>query len=170
MDTLARLGAVAPAFELPDLNGNVHALRDQAGRITVLNFWSVECPWSAHADPHVVTAADQAGADLWAIACCDGEQVDEIRRVAERRGLKTVLLDPAQQVADVYQALATPHTFVIDAHGVLRYRGAPDDTGFGFRVATRSYLAEALTALKAGRLPDPAETLTRGCAIVRRFG
>ena len=169
MDTVARPGAAAPAFELPDIDGRVHRLQDQHGRITALNFWSAECPWSAHADPHVIAAADQARADLWTIACCDGEPVDAIRRVAERRGLKTVLLDPAQQVADLYQALATPHTFVVDAHGILVYRGAPDDTGFGFRAATRSYLAEALAAVRAGRLPDPAETPTRGCAIVRRL-
>ncbi len=168
MDPVARLGAPAPGFELPDVHGNVHRLREQAGRIIVLNFWSVECPWSAHADPHVIAAAQDPGTDLWTIACCNGESLEDIRRAAQERGLKSVLLDPGQAVADLYQASATPHTFVIDAHGILRYRGAPDDTGFGFRAATRSYLEEALAALRAGRLPDPAETPARGCAIVRK--
>ena len=116
-----------------------------------------------------MAAVDGVEADLWTIACCDGEALDHIRQVATARGLKTVLLDPAQAVADAYQAQATPHTFVVDEQGVLRYRGAPDDTGFGFRPATRSYLADALAALRTGSLPDPAETPARGCAIVRRL-
>lgn len=169
MDPLARPGAAAPLFELPGIEGRLYRLRDQRGRTTVLNFWSADCPWSAHADPRVVAAVDGVEADLWTIACCDGEAPDHIRQVARQRGLKTVLLDPAQAVADVYQAMATPHSFVIDGRGILRYRGAPDDTGFGFRPATRNYLADALVALRTGRLPDPAETPARGCAIVRRL-
>jgi peroxiredoxin len=169
MDSLALVGAAAPDFALPDIDGGVHRLAAQRGRITVLNFWSVACPWSEHADPQVVAAASADSVDLWTIACCYGESPEDIRRVAEARGLKTVLLDPHQSVADVYRAMATPHTYVIDRKAILVYRGAPDDTGFGFRPGRRSYLAEALAALKAGRLPDPAETQTRGCAIVRRL-
>jgi len=169
MDPVARLGGPAPVFELPDINSKVHRLRDRAGRIVVLNFWSVECPWSAHADPQVIAAAQGPTIDLWTIACCDGESLEDIRRAAQERGLKTVLLDPGQAVADLYHASATPHTFVIDADGILRYRGAPDDTGFGFHPATRSYLEQALAALRAGRLPDPADTPALGCAIVRRL-
>ncbi|HKY83469.1 MAG TPA: redoxin domain-containing protein [Anaerolineales bacterium] len=170
MDPVARLGAPAPGFELPDINGKVHRLPDRPGRIVVLNFWSVECPWSARADPQVMAAVQGSTTDLWTIACCSGESLEDIRRVAQERGLKTVLLDPNQAVADLYQASATPHIFLIDTDGVLRYRGAPDDTGFGSRPATRSYLEQALTALKAGRWPDPAETPALGCAIVRRLG
>ncbi len=169
MDPVTQLGAPAPAFALPDINGEVHRLRDRLGRILVLNFWSVECAWSAHADPHVIAAAHGAAADLWTIACCAGESPEAIRRAAQERGLKTILLDPDQAVADLYGTSATPHVFVIDAEGILRYRGAPDDTGFGFRPATRSYLEEALSAIKAGRLPSPEKTPALGCAIVRRF-
>ncbi len=169
MDPVAKLNAPAPAFELLDTHGKVHRLRDHLGRTLVLNFWSVECPWSAQADSRVNAAAQDAAADMWTIACCHGESLEDIRRAAHERGLKTVLLDSAQAVVDLYQASATPHIFVIDTDGILRYRGAPDDRGFGSRPATRSYLEEALTALKAGRLPDPAETPARGCAIVRRL-
>ena len=169
MDPLARVGALAPAFGLPDLDHRVFRLADQRGRITVVNFWSVECPWSAHADPVVLGAVQKAGADLWTIACCDGELPKAIRQTAQERGLKIILLDPDQAVADLYGASATPHVFVVDALGFLRYQGAPDDTGFGFHPPTRSYLDEALTALRTGRLPDPAETPALGCAIVRRF-
>jgi peroxiredoxin len=161
-------GDRAPRFCLQDLEGRRQALEDLLGRRVVLNFWSAECPWARRADPVVAAAARGAGVEVWTIACCAGEPLDDIRREASARRLGTVLLDPDQSVVDAYDARATPHVFVIDEHGILRYQGAPDDTGFGFTSPTVDYLSSALRALAEGRDPDPAETPARGCAIVRR--
>jgi peroxiredoxin len=167
MDSLT-VGEPAPRFALPGLDGQVLRLEDQVGRITVLNFWSAECPWSAKADAAVQQAVQDAGAELWTIACCAGEPTETIRSAASTRGLAPVLLDPDQAVADRYHAQATPHIFVVDGRGTLRYRGAPDDADFGHPAPSRSYLAEALDALREGRDPDPRETPAQGCAITRR--
>jgi hypothetical protein len=56
---------------------------------------------------------------------------------------------------------------VIDATGILRYRGAFDDVTFRQRTPARFYLKEAVEVLLAGKLPDPAETQPYGCTIVR---
>jgi len=167
MDSVIAPGLPAPPVDRPDLDGVLRRLEDQRGRLTVLNFWSAECPWSEKGDHEILAAARQADADLWAIACCAGETLERIRQIALERGLSVVIPDPDQTVADRYRAIATPHVFVIDADGVLRYRGAPDDTGFGFSPPSRGYLAEALHAVRQGRAVDPAETDARGCAIVR---
>jgi peroxiredoxin len=168
MDPVIAPGIPAPDVNLRDLGGVLRCLEDQRGRLTVLNFWSAECPWSERTDAVALDAARQADADLWTIASCAGESQARILEVATERGLPVVLLDPDQAVADRYQAQATPHLYVIDADGVLRYRGAPDDAGFGTPAPTRSYLAEALHAIRQGRTPDPSETQAQGCAIVRR--
>jgi len=55
----------------------------------------------------------------------------------------------------------------VDRAGVLRYRGAVDDTSFRQRVPTRSYLDEAVDALLDGRLPTVAEVPAFGCSIIR---
>jgi hypothetical protein len=70
-------------------------------------------------------------------------------------------------VADRYGAQTTPHLFVVDEAGVLRYAGAPDDVGFRQRVPSRDYLADAVGALLEGRAPEPASTAAFGCALVR---
>jgi hypothetical protein len=70
-------------------------------------------------------------------------------------------------VADLYQALTTPHVFVIDRDGILRYAGAVDDVSFRQRRPTRFYLDEAVEALLDGQLPAVAETPAYGCTIVR---
>ncbi|MGH2627440.1 MAG: hypothetical protein ACRDHY_12405, partial [Anaerolineales bacterium] len=120
----------------------------------------------------VLQAVRETGGDVWywPIAANAGEETAQIEAAARERGLEVVLLDPDQKVADEYGALTTPHIFVVDREGILRYAGAPDDASFRQREPTRSYLGEALMALIAGRLPEVQETPGRGCALVRFAG
>jgi peroxiredoxin len=170
MDSVARVGEAAPDFRLADLDGQGHSLETARGQILVLNFWSAECEWSRRTDPSVLAAV--AGMDdsvrLWAVACNQGEGVEELRQAAVQAGLPVVLLDRDQRVADAYGAAATPHVFVIDTQGVLRYAGAPDDSTFRKPVPEHTFLKEAISALVSGREPPTRQTLARGCAIVRR--
>jgi peroxiredoxin len=168
-EILITTGSPAPEFTLPDLTGERHSLADYRGGVVVLNFWSAECPWSERADKIIkprLTALKPA-MSLLSIASNANEPVDEIRKAAAARNVSPVLLDSDQSVANLYQAKTTPHYFVIDARGVLRYQGAPDDATFRQREVTQEYLIEALEALMAGRTPDPEQSLPYGCALVR---
>jgi len=90
-----------------------------------------------------------------------------LARAAGQRGLPLVLIDADYQVADLYSAQTTPQLFLIDQDGILRYQGAFDDVTFRQRRPTQNYLRMAVEALLAGRRPDPAQTLSQGCSIVR---
>ncbi len=70
-------------------------------------------------------------------------------------------------MADLYEAQTTPHAFVIDRQGVLRYAGAVDNVAFRQRTATRFYVEEAVEALLEGRQPPVSEQPPFGCAITR---
>src|SRR5713101_4460799 len=48
-----RTGAVAPDFELVDLDGNVVRLRDLRGRAVVIEFGSYTCPIFSDRVPHM---------------------------------------------------------------------------------------------------------------------
>lgn len=85
------------------------------------------------------------------------------------RGIDFVLQDLDCKVANDYAAQTTPHAFVIDAGGVLRYQGAVDDVTFRKRNPERFYVADALLALLDGRLPDVQETPAYGCSIIRHI-
>lgn len=169
MDTLIQTGQPAPGFSLPDLQGSLHHLEEARGRILVLNFWSAECPWAERADRDVtrLSSAWGEGVLLWTIASNSNEPTELLQRVSESRGLKPVLHDARQQVAALFGAQTTPHFFVLDPQGVLSYQGALDDVTFRQREPKHFYLHEAVQALLAGRLPEPAETPAYGCAIVR---
>ena len=160
-----------PDFELPDLQGNLHKLSDYLGKIVIVNFWSAECPHSERADRSTMACLVQweGEVELLSIASNRNESAQMVAEAAKARRLPTVLLDSQHVVADLYEAVTTPHAFVLDQEGLLRYRGAVDDVTFRRRQATRFYLEEAVEALLDGRLPDVQETPAYGCAIVREI-
>jgi hypothetical protein len=163
------LNQPAPGFALPDLNGRLHNPREALGNILIINFWSADCPWAKRADQELLSSLKQwgSGVELFTLAANANEKVVDIRYTALERGLEPVLLAAGSQVVAEYGAVTTPHFFVLDASGILRYRGGLDDVNFRQRNPTRHYLLEAVDALRSAHLPDPAETASYGCTIVR---
>ncbi len=169
MDSLIQINQPAPEFELPDLKGVLHRLAVAQGQVLVLNFWSSECPWAQRAD-EILTELKPAWEDrveFWSIASNANETDEQLALAAAAREPGLVLRDAEHVVAALYGAVTTPHFFVIDGQGVLRYRGAPDDTSFRQREPTVHYLNDAVEALLNGRETNPAETAAYGCTIVR---
>jgi len=103
------------------------------------------------------------------IAANRNESAQMVAEVAKTRRLPGVLMDAELIVTDLYDAVATPHVFVIDRAGILRYRGALDNMKFRQPGVTRFYLEEVVAALLDGRDPPWQETLAYGCAIVREI-
>jgi peroxiredoxin len=159
----------APDFELPDLNGILHRLSDDRGRIVIVNFWSCECPHSERTDSAITAKLAQWGGDVvvLSIASNRNEKLEDVKKVSEARRLPIVLLDADCRVADLFDAQTTPHVFVIDRGGILRYRGAVDDATFRQRKPARFFLDEAVESLLAGHSPALTETPAYGCTIVR---
>jgi peroxiredoxin len=163
------LDQLAPEFTLPDLEGRIHMLSDYRGRLVVLNFWSAECPHTKRADREIMAAYEEWGQEvvLLPVAANTNETQSQIASVSQDRGLPLVLRDADQAVADRYEAQTTPHAFLIDRQGFLRYRGAVDDVTFRQPEPTRFFLGEAVKAVLSERLPEQAETQPFGCIIVR---
>lgn len=168
---MMQLGQLAPDFELQDLNGNLHKLSTYRGKIIILNFWSAECPHSERTDNLMLDLARQWGdrVSLLPIASNRNESIQMVEEAAKTRRVPIVLMDVNQVVADLYGAITTPHVFVVDPEGVLRYRGAVDDVKFRQPKATRFYLKEVMEALLHDHKPTLEETLPYGCAIVREI-
>jgi len=166
-----KLNQPAPVFELPDLRGNLCKFSDYRGRIVILNFWSCECPHSARADGLMMKWLEEWGGnvELLSIAANKNESAQDVETAARSRGIPKVLIDAEHVVADLYKAVTTPHVFVVDRDGILRYRGAVDDVTFRNRTASRFFLKEAVDALIEGHSPTLTETPAYGCTIVREI-
>ena len=70
-----------------------------------------------------------------------------------------ILIDADTKVAAAYGAKTTPHCYVIDGEGVLRYMGAFSDR------AETNYVLKAVTAIKNGSTVSPAEMRPWGCGV-----
>jgi hypothetical protein len=135
----------------------------------VVNFWSCDCPHSERTDRSLMATFIQWGDEvaMLTIAANRSESAEAVAEAATARRLPRVLIDAEQVVADLYEAQTTPHAFVIDREGILRYRGAVDDVAFRQKVATKFYVEAAVEALLEDRLPAVQETPAFGCVIVR---
>lgn len=162
----------APDFSLSAVNGSRVSLSDYRGSFVVLTFWSAECPWSRRADVLLVYRSlswTPKGVNIVGVASNVTETENEIAHEIEKRGIRyPVLLDLEQSVADAYKAQTTPHFFVLDKRGIVRYTGALDDASFKQPRPKVLHLDRAVAALLENRTPDPAVTLPYGCAIVRQ--
>jgi peroxiredoxin len=171
MDALNKLqiGQNAPDFHLIDINGNSHSLEDFLGKVVVVNFWSAECLWTRRTDETLQLLLQDWGEQvvLLSVASNVHEDPELVRAAANERRLPYLLLDEKAKLADLYRAQTTPHLFVIDRQGILRYQGAFNNITFRQRTATKNYLRQAVEAVLAGEDPDPAETPAYGCTIVR---
>lgn len=166
------LGTIVPDFTLNDLLSNKpFVLSEQRGKLLLLDFWSIECPWSQHYDAYFVEQVprwQEAGITFWMINSNVNETPEEIRVKAKELSIDwPVLHDLGNMVADALGAQTTPHLYLISAEGVLLYNGAVDDRSFRQREATTNHIEAALEAVLAGRKPDPAQTPAYGCTIVR---
>jgi peroxiredoxin len=161
------LDAPAPTFTLNDLEGRVWSLEALRGKIVVLYFWSAECAWCQRTDRVLVHLAESWGDEvvLLPIASIYEETPEMLRQAASERNLPRILHDADQSVARRYAVQTTPHCFVIDRMGLLRYQGAFDDVTFRQRTATRYYVDEAVRALLSDKQPEIRETPAYGCAL-----
>jgi peroxiredoxin len=169
MDSMIPNHQAAPLFSLPTLDGTIYRLQDWREKVVILNFWSAECPWAERGDQELLSYLPAWGeaVRLVTIASNANETDDLLAWAAAQRGLPLVLRDAQQKVADLYLAQTTPHLFVIDEQGVLRYQGALDDVTFRQRTSTQLYLRQAVEAVLTGKTPDPAHIPPYGCTIVR---
>lgn len=168
---MIEIGSKAPAFALPDTNGDEHSLPE--GEVAVVVFTCNHCPYAlAWHDRLLAVAQDYCGrAGMYFVNPNDAERYPRdslaaMRERVEREGPWPVpyLHDETQDVARAYDAKTTPDVFVIDADGVLRYRGAPDADHMD-EVQNASWLRAALDAVLEGRdVPEP-QTTPVGCSV-----
>lgn len=141
----------------------------------VINFWSAECPLQQQYDAYFngfTQSYGPKGVRFVAIDSNSYEDESAILRAIERRNIVfPILRDRGALIASYFNAETTPHIFVFDRGGSLRYRGAVDDRTTESKSMTMNYLENAVESLLLGREEvNPRETTSFGCPIVREWG
>jgi len=174
------VGAPAPEFTATDSQGKTHSLADFRGSIVVLEWTNHECPFvQKHYESDNMQALQEAMTErgvVWlsVISSAPGRQgyvtPEQANRLTETRNADptAVLLDPAGEISQRYEAKVTPHMFVIDTDGTLAYMGGIDDrptTRLNDIPGARNYVRQAINELVAGQAVSRAVTRPYGCSI-----
>ncbi|HJO37512.1 MAG: TlpA disulfide reductase family protein [Vicinamibacterales bacterium] len=109
-------------FEATDLEGKTVRLSDLAGQVVLINFWGVWCTNCRHEIPELI-ALDQQWRDrgLVILGADWGDQPEALPPFVEEFGMTyPVLLDDG--LAERYEVIVFPTSFVIDRSGRLRLR------------------------------------------------
>lgn len=174
------VGKPAPQFTAVDSNGKSHALADFKGKTVVLEWTNDGCPYvrkhygsgNMQKLQQEVTAA--GGVWLSIISSAPGKQGyvqgSGANELTSSRGAHptAVLLDPAGAIGRAYEAQTTPHMFVIDPTGNVRYMGAIDDqptTDVTTIATARNYVREAFKAVSSGGKVAETATDPYGCSV-----
>ncbi len=177
----AEIGKAAPAFSLMDTDGKKVSLADFKGKTVVLEWFCPTCPYSGGRGARSIHASGKVGALMTSMKKADPDAVyllidsstKKMRTTAEKlakqdAALKKkygitapILIDADTGVAKAYGAKTTPHVFVIDGEGILRYQGAFDDQKDG----GTNYVLTSVTAIKKGEKVEPTYVRQYGCGV-----
>lgn len=166
------VGDAAPAWkDLPGTDDKRHSLAEyKDAKVLVIVFTGNHCPASKIYDERLLKLARRyAEQKVQVIAINvdrgEGDILKEMKtRAADKKYPFAYLHDASQQSARSYGATVTPHFFVLDADRKIAYMGAFDDH-LTLDKVEKTYLADAVEALLAGKTPRVRESLQRGCEI-----
>ncbi|MDH3503848.1 MAG: TlpA family protein disulfide reductase [Nitrospirota bacterium] len=116
------IGSPAPEFQLTNLSGVTQSLEHYRGKVVLLNFWATWCQPCTKEMPAMQAAhtslQDQGFAVL---AINELEDIKKVREhILEHRHTFDVLLDPDNQVANMYGVVGLPVSVFIDKSGHVR--------------------------------------------------
>ncbi|MEK9672666.1 MAG: redoxin domain-containing protein [Rhodospirillaceae bacterium] len=170
----------APDFIGTDSKGNTVKLFELRGKTVILEWTNHDCPFvrKHYNSGNMQMTQNKAAADgiVWlsVISSAPGEQghvsgaeADDLTK-RRKANPSAVLLDPKGDIGRKYAAVTTPHMFIIDPKGMLKYKGAIDSiksTDVADVPLAKNYVLNAIAQLKAGQTVDPRGTRPYGCSV-----
>lgn len=170
----------APEFSLKDVDGKAHKLSDYKGKYVVLEWVNFDCPFVrkhySSGNMQKLQAAYTKKDVVWLSICSStpGKQgnfatADLKKRITTENSVPTAyLVDDKGTVGMMYGAKTTPHMYIVDPQGVLRYAGAIDDmpsTKSSDIEKSNNYVSSALDALFAGKAIAVKSSTPYGCSV-----
>ena len=176
------IGAAAPDFDLPGVDGKRYTLHDfDNAKLLVVIFTCNHCPTAQAYEGRIKQIyADYKGRGVALVAINPNspdairldelgytdlsDSLDEMKQRAREHGFQFPYLydGDTQKVARVYGVLATPHAFIFDRQRKLRYVGRIDDSEV--KEVHHRDARDAIDALLAGKPVSVEKTRVFGCS------
>jgi len=177
---VAKVGALAPAFGLPDTKGKKHLLSQYKGKYVVLEWLNHGCPFvvkhykSKNMQSLQKKYVGKGVVWLSIVSSAPGRQghyapkkADELTK-SKGAAPSAVLLDPEGTVGKKYAARTTPHMFILNPKQEVIYAGAIDSkrsTDPGDVKGATNYVSKALDEAMAGKKVSVPSTAPYGCSV-----
>lgn len=165
----------APDFTLKTFDGKEISLSDYRGKIVVLEWFNVECPFVRYHYDTATTMIDLANKYMnknvvWlAINSTNHATEQDNKEFAQKHNLPYMILDDRSgKVGHEYGATNTPHMYVIDTRGNIVYVGSVDNAPMGQVPDGQTkvnYVDKVLGELIAGKDVSVRETKPYGCTV-----
>lgn len=172
----------APEFKLSDSYGNEISLSSFIGKKVVLEWTNHGCPYVAkHYETGNMQSTQEFAKEeeiIWLsiISSAPGTQgyvsSDEANAltITRKASPSHVLFDPTGEVGRIYDAKTTPHMYIINEEGLMKYQGAIDDAGGrGFMsrdlLKAKNYVKESLKEMFTGEEISSPVTKPYGCSV-----
>lgn len=174
------IGQTAPAFTLPNCEGNSTSLADFKGKVVVLEWTNHGCPFVAKhygtGNMQKLQADATAKGVVWLTVCSSapGKQgyaaaPDALKTCKEMNSAATAyLIDETGATGRAYGAKRTPEMFVINPEGLVVYHGAIDDiksVNPADVANAKNFVSSAIDETLAGKPVSTPQTEAYGCSI-----
>ncbi|MBN1508012.1 MAG: redoxin domain-containing protein [Sedimentisphaerales bacterium] len=168
-------GRRAADFSLSSFDGKTVKLADYKGKIVVLEWFNMDCPFVQYHYDKASTMIDLAnkykdkGVVWLAINGTSQTTVEANRAFAAKHKLPYPILDDrAGTVGRLYGAITTPHMFIISTAGEVVYDGAIDNAPNGQTIGGGdkvNYVDKALAELISDQAVSTPKTQSYGCSV-----
>ncbi|MBY7142483.1 TlpA family protein disulfide reductase [Virgibacillus sp. NKC19-3] len=117
------VGQMAPDFQLKTMEGEEANLSDYRGQRVILNFWATWCPPCRAEIPDFQKLYNNEDVEILAVDLTETEEsMEEVNAFVEEYEMTfPVLLDESSDVANTYQVMAYPTSYMIDSNGHIQY-------------------------------------------------
>lgn len=107
-------------FKLTDLEGKTWDLKDQKGKVVLVNFWATWCSPCRKEMPDLDALYKRFKNRGLIILAISDEDIGKVRPfIAEHKVSYPILLDPGRKVNELFEIEGIPKTFVYDREGKL---------------------------------------------------
>lgn len=171
------VGGYAPDFELPGIDGQVHHLSRYLEKFRALGVISMSnhCPYVELYVERLKNIQAEFGSLGFTLIGMNGSDIitepsetfEQMQAFAKAKDLNfPYLWDPTQEVTRSFGTSKTPMAFLIDAEGVVCYKGQIDDNQENPESVEQHYLKQAIACLLRGQEILLTETEPNGTSLV----
>lgn len=164
------IGSPLPVFKgLPGVDGKDHAATEFKKDVLVVAITCNHCPVAVAYEDRMIDFTKKFGAKVDVVAInvnnLAADKLDKMKERAAEKGFNfPYIYDETQQIARALNAKVTPEFYVFNKDRKLVYWG-PLDNSQNATKASKSYLADAVTAALAGKDVPEARVKAFGCSV-----